>query len=313
MKRTVIWALVGLALGGVVWSGGNREKRFQILYTASLNGNLDGCTCKSQPRAGLVTRAHFLRTHFMRTRAAEDTVLVDAGDILDVAADDLLAAEILDAYWELGYDAVAVGDQEFSNGLEMLIAYRDRYPLFAHNLALCPTEDRCLFFSTAPLILTRGGLQIGIFALTTEAVFRFADEAVKEGVKISSAQLAAEGMLERFVEDEVAVSVLLFHGHLEDARVLAEQVPGIDVIVVGHEQQLLEAERLGATVIVSPGEEGNRIGILTVSVAEDGTKRFKNDFKHFDYEGDPHDQALRQRIAHYQTQLKARLKARADP
>ena len=32
-----------------------------VLYSASLNGNLDGCDCRSHPRAGLAARAAWLR------------------------------------------------------------------------------------------------------------------------------------------------------------------------------------------------------------------------------------------------------------
>ena len=49
-----------------------------VLYTSSLNGNLDGCACRSQPRAGLATRAAWLRALPGRDAA----VLVEAGNVL---------------------------------------------------------------------------------------------------------------------------------------------------------------------------------------------------------------------------------------
>jgi len=47
--------------------------------------------------------------------------LVDAGDIIDELPDKELTRHIFEVYQELGYDAIAVGDQEFSNGVDRLL------------------------------------------------------------------------------------------------------------------------------------------------------------------------------------------------
>ena len=44
---------------------------------------------------------------------------------------------------------------------------------------------------------------------------------------------------------------------------MAARVPGIDLIVVGHEQRLVLPRLVDGTLLVSPGEEGNSVGMLT--------------------------------------------------
>ena len=106
---------------------GEDERTITILYSSSLNGNLDGCDCKGHPRGGLVKRAAWLRT----PDQPERILLVDAGDLLDPYPDPDLATAIFDTYLELGYTAIALGDQEFANGLESLLEYSSRFRLFS--------------------------------------------------------------------------------------------------------------------------------------------------------------------------------------
>ena len=78
------------------------ETTLTIYYTASLNGNLDGCTCEMNPVAGLVKRAAYLRN----LDASSPTVILDAGDIFDEYPD----LEPQDVEQSLRYAAWTVDD-----------------------------------------------------------------------------------------------------------------------------------------------------------------------------------------------------------
>ena len=293
-----------LFLGAVSLFGqGDGETSLTILYSSSLNGNLDGCDCKGGPRAGLVKRAAWLRA----LEKPEETLLVDVGDLLDPFPDDLIAAAIFDTYKELGYSAIALGDQELSNGIEALLQYRERYPLMAHNLTICPDETRCIFFSTTPLIVERKGIRIGIFALLDEEVFALYPQELKDKLKIADPKLTTRNMLQYLREEQVGLNVLLYHGSYENARTLAETLQGIDVLILGHEQRLIDAHRIGNTILASPGEEGNRLGILTLSFDSSRNLKFKSSFRLFSWEKDPDDPAVRKRIDEYKSSLRERL------
>ena len=297
-------AALVLALAAVsLFANGDRESTLTILYSSSLNGNLDGCECKGQPRSGLVKRAAWLRA----LEQPEQILLVDGGDLLDPYPDPELATAIFDTYLELDYTAIALGDQEFANGVESLLEYRQRYPLMAHNLTICPDENRCIFFSTTPQIVEKAGLRIGLFALIDPQVFTLYPTQLKTKLKIQDPKTAARNQLAYLDEQGVEITVLLYHGPYQSAKQLAEAVAGADVLILAHEQRLIEPRRVGDTIIASPGEDGNRLGILTLEVLAGGRIEYGNTFHLFSWQNDPDDPAVRRRINEYKKRLRERL------
>lgn len=270
-----------------------------VLYSASLNGNLDGCDCKGTPRAGLAARAAWLKSFPQRDQA----LLVDAGDILDADPDPELAREVLEAYAELGYDAVAVGDQEFSDGASALASWRGRFPLHAHNLALCQ-EDRCVFFDLDPLVFSKGGEKVGLVALLDPRVFALYPEALKQSFKLEPPVRTAALLASSLRAQGADWVVVLYHGPLDKAEELARQVRGIDLIVVGHEQRLAPPREVNGALVVSPGEEGNRLGLLTLQRDARGRVRSANEFRLFRFDRDPRDADILARLERYRKKLR---------
>ncbi len=299
-----------IALSFLFPAGKAEEVSIRIIYSASLNGNLDGCHCKSNPRAGLVKRAAYLRQVMSETSFKESTILLDAGDILDTSRDILLADAILKTYSELGYTAIAVGDQEFSNGIDKILEYRKIYPLISNNLSICPDENRCIIFSLSPLVVERSGISVGIFSLLDPSVFTFYPKSVTRHITLSNPEVIAESIVKELDAKKVTIKILLYHGPYEHAEEVAKNVSGIDVIIVAHEQRLIDLTRVGKTVILSPGREGNRIGILKVKISKDGDVAYNNGFRLFSYENDPDDKIVRARIDKYIEEMHSRLKTK---
>jgi 2',3'-cyclic-nucleotide 2'-phosphodiesterase (5'-nucleotidase family) len=297
---------VGLPIGALLFlcaaaafGNGRAEKTLRIMYTASLNGNLDGCSCTVYPRAGLVKRAAYLRSLADRSTM----LLVDAGDILDAEPDQLLAREIFAVYSDLGYDAVALGDQELSNGLANAIEYGKSFPILSHNLSLRPEGSASAVYTPQVSVIHKRDANIGIVSLIDPAIFALYPESVKEAVQTAPCAKTARIRLQRFSGQGIDVRVLLFHGGLEAARALVREIPDFDVVVVGHEQLLVNAEKVGKTIIVSPGEEGNRVGILDLALSPRGVELIGNGFKLFTHDGDPDDPSVRARITAYDEQM----------
>ncbi len=286
-----------------------------LYYTASLNGNLDGCACKGQPRAGLAARAAWLNRLPREERLR--SLRIDAGDLLDPSPDPLLAGQIFAAYGELGYDAIAVGEadlasggQEPADGVEALLARRGSSPLLANNLIVCPDEARCLFFSPDPLRFDRGGVRVGLFALVDPQVLALFPPGLQAGLKVQPPEAVARAMVARLRESEAELVVLLYHGPVERAEELARRVEGIQVVIVGHEQRLVEPRRVKGAVLVSPGEEGNRVGVLRLTLGRDGRLSFSHEFRLFRFGVDPVDPGVQERIERYRRALRARLSGR---
>jgi 2',3'-cyclic-nucleotide 2'-phosphodiesterase (5'-nucleotidase family) len=276
-----------------------------VLFSASLNGNLDGCECRGHPRAGLAARASWLRTRSDRAR----TLLVDAGDVLDPEPDEELAREVLESYAELGYDAVAVGDQELSNGAAQLASWRERFPLACHNLVLCQ-GDRCIFFGLEALTFRKGGERVGVIALLDPQVLDLYPEELKRSLIVEPPNQAAAALLESLKSQAVDWVVVLYHGPLREAERLAREVPGIDLIVAGHEQRLQEPRLVGGTLLVSPGEEGNRVGILNLGRDANRRLRYTFQWRLFRFGRDPRDPQILARFERWRQMLRDALNQR---
>jgi 2',3'-cyclic-nucleotide 2'-phosphodiesterase (5'-nucleotidase family) len=272
-----------------------------IYYTASLRGNLDGCNCERNRVAGLVKRAVFQRT------IPRDALVLDAGDILDATRDPDLTREILAVYRELGYAAVGVGETEFSEGAEALAANAKRFPFLAHNLSIRSPAGRWAPISAKPLMLTRAGVRIGILGISEPKMFegqkdlkegslRF-DDPVQTGTR-----LAAESR-----RQGARLVIVLFHGEDAAARQLAEACPEVDLVLFGHAGWLVPPEKVGRALVASPGEYGNRIGVLTLRLGPWGIAGFEHRMLVFRYDKDPDDPSVRERVRAYRKKLQERL------
>jgi len=278
-----------------------RATDLTLYYTASLSGNLDGCTCTKIRRAGLVKSALFLR----RLAWQNDTVLVDAGDLLENKPGDKLRADyIFQAYRDLKYDAVGLGANELLNGV---LEYQVNCPIIASNLSISfSSGSPC---SKGPVILTRGHYRIGIFAVIDPKFGSSAplSELIAKKFQITPIAETAAQMVQFLKACQVDLIILLYHGYYNNAIRLAQSVPGIDVMVLGHEERLIDLRKISRTAIVSPGEEGNRVGILELSLAGRQVTFIKNHFREFSYFKNPDDPEVRKMVDKYYATLSERL------
>jgi 2',3'-cyclic-nucleotide 2'-phosphodiesterase (5'-nucleotidase family) len=276
------------------------ETTLTIYYTASLNGNLDGCNCDMNPVAGLVKRAAFLRN----LEPTGPTLILDAGDIFDEYPDPDLERHILEVYEELGYDAVALGDQELAAGARAVEKYKTAYPLLCHNLSLPVRQSESDLFTPAPVIIERGGLRIAIIALLDPSTV---NDTAERGIEISDPIYTARQMLASVERLAVNLTVLLYHGSFGSAAKLVKTCPGVDVAIFAHEQQLVAPRKTGSAVVASPGKDGDHLGILTLHLGSRGIEKIESEFRFFSYEKDPDDPAVRSRIDTYRQKLRSRL------
>ena len=252
------------------------------------------------PVAGLVKRAAYLRN----LKPFGPTLILDAGDIFDEYPDPDLAEHILEVYEELNYDAIAVGDQELANGPEALLAYRGDFPLICHNLHIVEQNGRSSPFSPEPPVIEVQGLKIGVVALIDPTVI----STPHSGIEIVSPTFAAQEALQTWSEQNVDVKIALLHGPFRSARKLIESCPCIDVLIFGHEGRLHAPAKNGNTVVVSPGNEGNYLGILELTLSSRGIEGSRNQFKFFSYTGNPDDPEVRDRIEIYKKELRSKIR-----
>jgi 2',3'-cyclic-nucleotide 2'-phosphodiesterase (5'-nucleotidase family) len=276
-----------------------------IYYTASLRGNLDGCNCERRPTAGLVKRAAYLRA----LPAGEASLRLDAGDILDKEPDPDLARAILEVYRELRYDAVAVGETELSNGLQFLRGYLRRNLLLAHNLQAGPSDSNSTPLTPEALLLTRGGIRVGLIGLAEADPFQGRGEVVQGKLRVRDSILAAQLLLQACRRRGAMLVIALYHGTEDGARRLAAECLGLDLVLFGHQNRLIPPERVGTALIASPGEDGNHLGVLSLRLGSQGIASFEHRLITFSFARDPDDPSVRRRVIAYRRKLQARLRA----
>jgi 2',3'-cyclic-nucleotide 2'-phosphodiesterase (5'-nucleotidase family) len=264
-----------------------------IYYTASLRGNLDGCSCEHSPAAGLVKRAVFQRA------VDRASLVLDAGDILEAVADPDLAREILAVYRELGYAAVGVGETELAAGPDALARYARRFPFLAHNLSI-----RGAPLSAKPLLVQRAGTLIGIIGVTDPDL----TAATTKWISTEEPAGAVHRLAARCRREGARLVIVLYHGPDEKARALAERSPEVDLILFGHQGWIVPPQKAGSVLIASPGELGNRVGVLTLRLGPAGIEGFEHRQFVFSYEKDPDDPSVRKRVRAYRVKLQARLR-----
>ena len=188
------------------------------------------------------------------TKMTEPNVLfLHAGDISigDVFFNKNFHVPELQILNALGVDAMTVGNHEFDLGPEALLGSlqyafpvaTDAFPLLTANVDFSdPTISGLLDYVDAYTIKEFGGLKVGIFGLTTPATNLLSNPSpavviddIDEIITIAATMVSTL----RTVEN---CDVVIFLSHLGVAldQVIVSYVPGINVIVGGHDHYKYE-------------------------------------------------------------------------
>ncbi len=282
----ILLAISFVLVGCIVFIAGSR--RVDIYYTGSLDGRLDGCTCFGYPTAGLVKTARELRI-----RNTDNSVLLDTGDVFEAGPNEMLAAELRESYRELGFDAVAAGEQDTSNGLDVFFGDLAAGAFSSQNIKRVGSGTG----PSEPVFVRRGDLAVLVITITGEESFSLYPKEFRDKLEI----LPVDSVIKYSVakHSDADLFVVLYHGSEVAASEIASRYPKLDAVIFGHEKKLVDVSVSGNVPLYSPGEDGNRIGIVSIHVSPFGRKTIKNRFILFDYLKDVDDTAIRTRVMRY--------------
>ena len=211
-------------------------------------------------------------------KAADPNLLfVHAGDFMD---GDLFFNEYhgvpeLKLLQSLGLDAIALGNHEFAYGPNFLAGVLAAawpggaadVPVLGTNVANCAAIAA---WNAGTLIKQVNGVKVGFFGLTIPV----AALAKPLPCVLQPITTTAQAAVNALQAQGAQVIVALSHAGMVQARLVASSVPGIHVIVNGHDNALLEQPETvswpgggGATMIVSAGSRYEWIGRLRVAVS----------------------------------------------
>lgn len=229
-----------------------------------------------------------------------DTLLVDGGDFsmgtLFQTVYESQAAE-LRLLGAMGYDATTLGNHEFdyrskgiSQMLETALASGDELPsILVCNLDWSDPNEEQEGVKTAfddygikdYEIVEKNGVKIALLGVFGKDALSCAPTCA---LKFNDPVEAVKEMVAEIQENEDAdMIVCLSHCGTSDIEsksedeILAQEVPGLDLIISGHSHTVLEQPIVyGDTAIVSAGEYGENVGSLSMEQKDDNRWEVKN-------------------------------------
>ena len=273
-KRLVLLLIVAcLLLSITAWAG---QRQFTILYT---NDTHDFLLPFSYPDpinpklwyskmpiikdiGGIARRAALARQ--IKNEVGGNALLVDGGDVMEGTALGVIynGAADFEAMSAAGYDAMVLGNHDFQCPIEQFYrnVWTPRFDILCANLLDVKTHKMIL---PPYRIYDVNGLKVGLVGVTDLSAKDM--QASKEGgLEIPDPYETAK----RFVPIVRRKSdLVIILSHLGEDDKLANEVPGIDVIVSAHSHtRLTEPNVINGVMIVQDYEKGGELGRLDLKL-----------------------------------------------
>lgn len=228
-----------LFLGIWVSTFSNLQAETNVWITGDTRGHLSACQhCPDTVGLGGIARRATLVKEF---RGSGEGLLLDVGDFLYGAETaKTQGAVMVEAYNQIGYDAVNVSYKDFRQGLDVTVGVlqKAQFPLISANIR---NADGELMFE--PYVLKKaGGKTYAIVGITERPAGMDRLPHLKrqmQGVQIDTPQVALQNVHQQLAGKADAV-ILLYHGSVGAIAPLLEEtpIPNLQLVVVSGESSL---------------------------------------------------------------------------
>ncbi|MGE0126789.1 MAG: bifunctional UDP-sugar hydrolase/5'-nucleotidase [Blastocatellales bacterium] len=257
-------------------------------------------------KSGGLARVATLRKKIMAE--SPNTLFLLAGDTISpsVASSVFKGEQMIAAWNAMGLDYSVLGNHEFDFGPDVLLARmkESKFVWLGSNVIDRRTNKP---FGGMPSYVIRdfGGVRVGLFGLLTP------DTATssKPGpdVRFVNPVLAAKDIVKKLRKGGAQIIIAITHLAMSEDKYLAQRVPQIDVIIGGHEHELLQSHA-GRTPIFKWGQDARTLGRIDLNIST-ATRKVES----IDWAGIPitnalaDDQAVAAVAAEYEKKLDAAL------
>jgi 2',3'-cyclic-nucleotide 2'-phosphodiesterase/3'-nucleotidase len=259
MKSTALRVLVLVLFASI--SGFAAETHVVVMHTNDIRGHvLPGPDGGGSAR--LATIVHEVRPDLM----------LDAGGMLSgsLISDTFLGAPVIDVMNAIGYDAAAVGGNDFNFGIKALEARarEANFPLLSAN-ATSPVDE-----IQVAAIFNAQGVRIAVIGLTSQDLTRTGHPQNVKYVDVADSLITLQSTLPRLREKADCIVLLTNVSQAEEQRI-ARAFPEIRLIIGAHEEAELPV-RIGPTTIVSAGKFGRFAGKLDLTFSDGKLKAIES-------------------------------------
>ena len=205
-------------------------------------------------------------------RQVKPDLMLDAGGMFSgsLISDMFLGEPIINVMNAIGYDAAAVGSNEFSFGIQALAARarEANFPLLSAN-AESPIGE-----IQVAAIFNAQDVRIAVIGLTSEELTRTGHPYNVKYVDVADAVRTLESVLPR-IRDRADCIILLTNVTQAEEQRLARAFPEIRLIIGAHEDAELPV-RIGQTTIVSAGKFGKYAGRIDLTFNDGKLNRIES-------------------------------------
>jgi 2',3'-cyclic-nucleotide 2'-phosphodiesterase / 3'-nucleotidase len=290
-KFVLILSLIILSIGLCAV----KRDTLYVLHTTDVHGNLLAYDYfkDSEADKGLSKIYTFIKEFRAKHK---NVILLDGGDMIQGTPLTYLYNHvesnqphpIIAAMNYMGYDAMTVGNHEIEQGLEVcnrLIAESD-FPWLSANSILANGKS----YFEPYTFLEVSGMNIAILGLTTPGIPKWLNSSVYEGIQWKNMEEISKTHIDK-LKNEADLVIGLFHAGFEADQqdtdlpqenasgLVAENVPGFDVIFGGHSHQTFPEGQLTITdptetLKLISGYHGKKLGIVKI-ITEHKDERIK--------------------------------------
>ena len=167
---------------------------------------------------------------------------------------------------KIKYDVWTPGERELFVGMTNLLKLTEAIGAEIVSANITDKNGKLLFKDH--VVKQMGNIKVGITGVTSKTVFQSAPSGENKGEQDFGFNDAFESLkpVVAKLQKETDAVVVLGHVGPGDARRIAEEVPGIDVIVVGHNPgYMYSPDRVGDVLLVRNGTRGQYAAKLTLT------------------------------------------------
>ena len=295
------WLLKPLLAGALVLSAAGVEAtELTLIHMADLHGHMvPRPSARGETKAateGGLARVYTKIEDIRKQRNRARTLLFNTGDTIQGSAEALFTRgqALVDVLNHFGIDAYAPGNWDWVYGVDRAL------DLFAGSDPKAPWHALAAnaYYEGEPYAALAGqrvlppylirdidGVKVGILGFTTDRGPQLVGRGVTKGVRFSK----GDAELKEFVgilreRENVALVVVISELGLSNSIRLAEQTPGVDVILASdmHEVTRTPVMTNNGTLITEIGQDGQMIGELNLTVNDGRIAKWKWTLHHID-------------------------------